>query len=215
MNAIFTQSLMTLFFATIVLLHMVKKKSVLAIIYGLQSFAIVLLLISSFFHTGAVSLLLIALLVLAVKVILAPLFITRLIKKHDLKFLVGTYANTPLTLIIVAVFVAIAHSKVFLPLVDIIPANRELLSLVLSALFISLFLLVNRKGALSQIIGVLSLENSIVAFGLLAGLEQTPALQIGIIFNLSVWIVIATIFISMIYKHFGSLDVTEMTHLKD
>lgn len=206
---------MTLFFATIVLLHIVKKKSVLAIIYGIQSFAIVLLLISSFLHTGAVSLLLIALLVLVVKVILAPLFITRLIKKHDMKFLVGTYANTPLTLIIVAVFVAIAHSKVFLPLVDIIPANRELLSLVLSALFISLFLLVNRKGALSQIIGVLSLENSIVAFGLLAGLEQTPALQIGIIFNLSVWIVIATIFISMIYKHFGSLDVTEMTHLKD
>jgi len=206
---------MTLFFATIVLLHIVKKKSVLAVIYGIQSFAIVLLLMCSSLHTGAVSLLLIALLVLVVKVILAPLFITRLIKKHNMKFLVGTYANTPLTLIIVAVFVAIAHSKAFLPLVDIIPANRELLSLVLSALFISLFLLVNRKGALSQIIGVLSLENSIVAFGLLAGLEQTPALQIGIIFNLSVWIVIATIFISMIYKHFGSLDVTEMTHLKD
>ncbi|MDD5414703.1 MAG: hypothetical protein PHH96_07760 [Smithellaceae bacterium] len=159
--------------------------------------------------------LLIALLVLAVKVISAPLFIIRLINKHDLKFLVGTYANTPLTLIIVAAFVAISHSKILLPLADIIPANRELLSLVLSALFISLFLLVNRKGALSQIFGVLSLENSIVAFGLLAGLEQTPALQIGIIFNLSVWIVIATIFISMIYKHFGSLDVTEMSHLKD
>jgi hydrogenase-4 component E len=148
-------------------------------------------------------------------VILAPLFITRLIRRHDLKFLVSTYANTPLTLIVIAAFTAIAHSKVFLPLVNIVPANRELLALVLSALFISFLLMVNRKGALSQIIGVLSLENSIVAFGLLAGLEQTPALQIGIIFNLSVWIAIATIFISMIYKHFGSLDVTEMTHLTD
>jgi hydrogenase-4 component E len=129
--------------------------------------------------------------------------------------LVSNYINTPLTLIIVAALTAIAHSSLFTPLVNIVPGNQELLSLALSAIFISLFLIVNRKGALSQIVGVLSLENSIVAFAFFAGLEQAPSLQLGIIFDISAWVVIATVFMSMIYKHFGSLDVTEMKSLKD
>lgn len=215
MTMISAQFLLSLFFITIVFFHIGKKNFGLAIAYGIQSFVIVLLLVNSFFETGVVSLLFIALLILVVKVILAPAFIIQLIKKHELKFLVSTYANMPLTLIIVAVLTAVAHSSIFAPLVTIIPANKELLSLSLSALFVSLFLTVNRKGALSQIIGILSLENSIVAFSFFAGLEQSPALQIGIIFDISVWIVIAAVFISMIYKHFGSLDVTEMSHLTD
>jgi len=46
-------------------------------------------------------------------------------------------------------------------------------------------------------------------------LEQSPTLQLGIIFDIAVWIVISTVFTSMIYQHFGSLDVTEMKSLKD
>lgn len=216
MNVLYTQLLLTIFFITIVFLHLAKKNSSSAVLYGVQSLSIVLLLINSFLQSREILLLLIIVLVLVVKVILAPLFIINLIKKFNLKsFLVTTYVNVPLTLIVVTILTALAHSGKLSSLVNIIPANKQLLSLALSALFISLFLIVNRKGAFSQIIGILSLENSIVAFALFSGLEQAPALQIGVIFDISIWIIIATIFISMIYKHFGSLDVTEMQHLKD
>lgn len=212
---VFTQFLLTLFFITIVFFHIAKKNFGVAITYGIQSFLIVVLLVGAFFETGASSLLLIAALVLIIKVVLAPLFVIKLIKKHELKFLVSTYVNLPLTLIIVAALTVIAHSRIFTSLVIIIPANQQQLSMALSALLISFFLIINRKGALSQIIGILSLENSIVVFAFFAGLEQTAALQIGIIFDIVVWLIIATVFISMIYKHFGSLDVTEMRSLKD
>jgi hydrogenase-4 component E len=215
MNAIFPHFLITLIFVTIVFLHIAKKNYAVAIAYGIQSFAIVMLLILSYFETGSTTFLLIAGLGLIVKVILAPLFIFHQIKKHDLKFLVSTYANMPFTLIAVAALTAIAHSHIFTPLVTLIPANRELLSLALSALLISVFLIINRKGAISQIVGILSLENSIIAFGLFSVIDQGLILEIGIVFSISVWIVIATVFISMIYKHFGSLDVTQMRHLKD
>lgn len=215
MTIISEQLLMTLFFATIVYFHVAKKNFGVAIAYGIQSSIIVILLIRSFFETGSASLLLIAFLLLIIKVILIPSFVIQLIKKHELKFLVSSYVNIPLTLIIVAALTAIAHLPMFMPLVNIIPSNQRLLSMALSALFISFFLIVNRKGALSQIIGILSLENSIVVFAFFAGLEQTPALQFGIIFDLSIWIVTATVFISMIYKHFGSLDITFMKSLKD
>jgi hydrogenase-4 component E len=215
MNTAPEHFLLTLIFITIVFLHIAKKNFAVAMAYGVQSLAIVALLINAYITTGAITFLFIAALGLLVKVVLAPLFIMNQIKKHNLKFLVSTYANLPLSLIGVAVLTAIAHSHIFTPLVTIIPANRELLSLALSALFISMFLIINRKGAISQIAGILSLENSIVAFGLFSVIDQSLILEIGIVFSISVWIIIATVFISMIYKHFGSLDVTKMKHLKD
>jgi hydrogenase-4 component E len=215
MNTMLPHFLLTLIFITIVFLHIAKKNYAVAIAYGIQSLAIVLLLIHAYVTTKSATFIFIAALGFFVKVILAPIFIINQIKKHELTFLVSTYATLPLTLIAVATLTAVAHSSLFKPLVTIIPANRELLSLALSSLFISMFLIINRKGAISQIVGILSLENSIVAFGLFSVIDQSLILEIGIVFSISVWIIIATVFISMIYKHFGSLDVTKMKHLKD
>jgi hydrogenase-4 component E len=215
MTIIFSQFLLTIFFLTIVFLHIGKKNLGAVRTYGFQSFIIFIIMIGAFFESKSTSMLFLALLVLVVKVILAPVFIAWMIKNQKLKFLASNYVNLPLTFIIIAILTALAHSSLFAPLVNIVPANRELLSLCLSALLISFFLLVNRKGALSQIIGVLSLENSIVAFAFFVGLEQSPAIELGIMFDIAVWVIIATIFISMIYRHFGSLDVTEMKNLKD
>jgi len=211
----FVESLLILFFISTIFFHLAKKNIGVAYAYSFQSLLIVILLFNSFLETKSISLFFVAFLVFVIKVIITPIFIVKLIKKHQLKFLVSTYTSMPVTLVVVTILAIIANSSFLVPLTSIIPSNQQSLSLALSSLFISLFLIINRKGALSQIIGVLSLENSIVAFAFFAGLEQTLALQIGIIFDIFVWMVIATVFISMIYKHFGTLNVSEMQHLKD
>lgn len=215
MNTLFLQFLLVSFFLSVVFLHTAKRNFWTIILYGLQSLIIAILLVLSFWETGAIASLLMAGLILAVKVIITPLFFIKLIKKYNLKFLVSTYVNIPLTFIIITILTVVAHSSVFLPLTTIAPANHFFLSIILATLFISIFLIINRKGVLSQITGVLSLENSIVAFALFSGLEQSLALQIGIIFDIFVWIIITTIFMSMLYKHFKSFDVTRMEELKD
>jgi len=215
MNTLFLQSLLVSFFLSVVFLHAAKRNFWTIILYGLQSLIIAILLVLSFLETGAITALFMAGIILVVKVILTPLFFIKLIKKYNLKFLVSTYINIPLTFIIITILTVIAHSSVFLPLTTITPSNHLFLSIILATLFIYLFLIINRKGVLSQITGVLSLENSMVAFALFSGLEQSLALQIGIIFDIFVWIIITTIFMSMLYKHFKSFDVTKMEELKD
>jgi len=215
MNILYLQYILGVAFLMIVFLHVTKKNTDAIIAFGSQSLVIVVLLFNSFLKTDNLSLLFIVLLTLIVKVILAPIFFSTLIKKHELPFSVNTYLNTPVTLGIIAIVTAVAHSKKFLSLTTIIPDHQILLSLALSMILLSFFLIVNHKGALAQIIGILSLENSIVAFTLFAGLEQSIALQLGIIFDIFVWLIISTVFVSMIYKHFRSLDVTSMAHLKD
>ncbi len=215
MSILTLQYLLGIIFLTVVFSNIAKKKSASIIAYGIQSLVVTVLIFDSFLKTGSLPLLFIVLLTFVVKVVLAPLFFFRLMKTNKVVFSAPTYLNNPLSFIVIAFLTAVAHSQKFYPLTTIVPAHQSLLSLSLSLILISFFLIVNRKGALSQIIGVLTFENSIVAFSLFAGLEQSVALQIGIIFDIFVWIVISTVFISMIYKHFGSLDVSSMIKLRD
>ncbi|MEK7130158.1 MAG: NADH-quinone oxidoreductase subunit K [Patescibacteria group bacterium] len=216
MDYTFLQFLMiAAIFLSAVLLHITRRNSTAVLLYFIQSLAIVVLLFHPLVENFSPVIMLMAILTLAIKAVVAPLFFSRLIKRHKLKFSASTYLNTPLTLIAITVLTALTNSRIFSHITSIEPSGQKILSLAIAVILISFFLIINRKGAVSQIIGILSLENGIVAFALFSGLEQSPALQIGIMFDLLVWVIIAAVFISMIYKQFGSLDVTELKHLKE
>ena len=210
-----TPYLLSIVLLTIVALHILKKNSGAVTAYSLQSLAVTLIILAEAITADSLSLVLVAICTFIIKVIAAPIFFDKLIKKHGAIFSVSTYLNAPISLIVIAALAAIAFSDKFAPLTTIAGSNQLLLQLALSSIFLSLFLIVNRRGALSQIIGILSLENSIVCFAVLASLEQSAMLQIGILFDIFIWIIIATVFVSMIYAHFGSLDITNIEHLKD
>jgi hydrogenase-4 component E len=202
-------------FAAAVFLHMTKKNSSAVRLYIAQSSAISLLLLLPAFDESSRLLVVAIVSTIAVKIFVAPYFFFGLIRRHGLRFSVSTYLNTPITLLVIAALVALTRTEVFRPLAHLARDGNNLLLLSVATIMISLFLIVNRKGALSQMLGILSLENGIVSFGVFAGLEQNPGMQLGITFNILIWIIIATVFISMIYRQFGSLDVTTMKKLTE
>lgn len=161
------------------------------------------------------SLWLVIFLMLGVKVIVAPYFFFNLIRKHHLKDIISTYVNTPITLIILAILTVIANADLLKPLATLAPSHEKSLLLAMAVIFISIFMIINRRGALSQMIGILSLENAIVSFASFAGLEQSAGLEMGIIFDILMWIIIASVFASMLYRQFGSLDVASMKNLTE
>jgi hydrogenase-4 component E len=202
-------------FASVIFMHLAKQSYSVVALYILQSLMLVLLLISSSLGETSVSLILAIAVIFAVKVVIAPRYFFGLIKEHQLKFSVSTYLSSPATLVVLALLTGVTYSHLFEPLAMLSRYGGSTLLLAVASMFISIFLIINRRGALSQMIGILSLENGIVSFASLAGLEQTPGLQIGIMFDIGVWILIATIFVSMIYRQFGSLDVASMQQLKE
>lgn len=205
----------TLVFLPIIFIHLAKKNAAAVWLYIIQSIGIsLLLLISSF---GKISFLLAISLsaTILVKIFVAPWFFFRLIRRHQLKFSASTHLNTPLTLFAIAVILYLNQTVLAEALATISLPRENLLLIASAGVFISIFILVNRRGVLSQMLGILSLENCIVSFAIFAGLEQNPGLQLGIIFDILIWIIIANVFASMIYNHFGSLDVTEMKKLTE
>ena len=203
----------TVMFIVTFFMHLFKKNAPVVVLYAVQSCIVTLVLFSSSLRSGSYLLMIVACITFVVKVLVTPAFFLKLIKKHQLMFSVSSYLNGPLTLIVLAIRTAIPFSRFFEPLSILTAQNDQTLFLAVAMMFISVFLIINRKGALSQMIGVLSLENSIVLFASAAGLESTAGPQIGILFDISIWVAIATIFGSMMYKHFGSLNVSTMNSL--
>jgi len=185
------------------------------ILYAAQSLVVSLMLIIFSFQENSSGLFVSALAMLAVKVAIMPIFFFNLINKQKLKFATTSYLSVPMTLLVIMFIVVLANSSVFRSLTSIPSEYSTAIPIALSGILASLFLTINKRGALSQIIGILSLENCIVSFASIIGLKQTLVLELGIIFDIFVWSVIATVFISMMYKHFGSLNITQITHLKD
>lgn len=205
----------TVLLASVIFMYLTRKNFTVIFLYTVQSLIISASLFYSALLEASFLLMVVAIMTFSVKVIIAPYFFFKLIKQHQLHFSVSTYLNSPMTFIILALLIAFPHSHFFRQITIISPAKGDALLLSMAMIFISMFLTVNRKGALSQMIGILSMENAIVSFAYISGLETTAGTQVGILFIIFIWIVIATVFASMIYHYFGSLNVSEMKHLKE
>lgn len=204
-----------LIFLSVIFLQIVNGNKGIIILYIAQSLAVSIMLIILSFQENSLGLFMSALVVMGVKVIIAPIFFLRLVSKQKLNFSTTSYLSTPMTLLIIMLIVVLAKSPVFLSLSNISAELNYAVPIALSSILASLFLIMNRRGAMSQVVGMLSLENSIVSFASIIGLKQTFSLELGIIFDIFVWIAIAVVFVSMMYKHFGTLNITEIRHLKD
>lgn len=208
-------ALVALMYTAVVGMHLSKRSSWTVALYCIQSIALVILLSLALTHEFSWLLVIATLAVALVKIVMAPRFFMRLIARHEVKFSASTYLNGPMTLVVLALLTAVTHAKYFLPLTTLAPEAADAILLSLSTMLTSFFLVINKKGALSHMTGILSLENAIVAFATITGLEQTPALQLGVLFDIGVWVLIASVFANMIYQTFGSLEVSNLTELTE
>lgn len=200
-------------FVVALFFHLANRNKSMVFGYILQSLTVsaILLIIAGI---ESFELLVPALLTFLVKTVIAPLFFFRLIRRHQIIFSGTTYLSAPLTFIVIFLLTALSFSSMFSPLAAI-SDHPGTVPFGVASLFISLFLLINRKGALSQIIGILSMENAIVTTAAFLGLEGNLALELGIAFDIIVWVTIASVFVTLVYKQFGTLDVSAMKQLKE
>lgn len=202
-------------FLAAVFMHLVKRSRSLVRLYALQSFAVA----GTLFFLGYIgdeqSLMVVGAVTLFVKAIIAPIFFNKVIRNLAGVGSATNYLNTPLTLFVLTGLVMFSFSKVFLPLSALYPQAFVSVALNIALVFISIFLLINRRGVFTQMVGMLSLENSIVLFAAFFGLRHPLPLEIGSIFDIVIWMVIASAFMSMIYRQFGTLSTADMKRLTE
>ena len=208
---------MMLLLVSVVFLNITKRNITAVMLLAIQSCAISLAIFAAAWHEQSLELFFAGLFTLAIKGIFASIFFRRVIVKYSLPFSGKTYLNTPLTLVVAALLVGIAYSQLFEPWYALLASvgTVAVLKGSLGAFFVTLLLMVNKKGALSEIIGILTLENTIILIALVLGLRHNLQLEVAITFDITVWICIAAVYLNLMYRQFGSLDVSALNRLKD
>lgn len=203
-------------FLLAILMHLTRRNANLVRLYLIQSLFLSILLLVLGFSLGEKSLLWMSLLTFFVKVVIAPAFFFRVLRKIPGAEISATnYLSTPLTLVVVMALVILSYSKIIIPLGVLTPEMLGLFSLNLSMVLTSIFLLINRRGIFTQIVGILCLENSIVFLSTIIGAKQPVGLEIGMLFDIALWIVVAMVFISMIHTQFGTLSTAPLKKLTE
>ena len=153
-------------------------------------------------------------LLLVMKVILIPYFIQRFVKKMNVVERLGLFINPLLSLVIALIF-TYAAALFTLKILEVQDAVVYMsfavsLTIVLTGFFIMVF----RMKAVSQIIGLLVMENGIFLLATSIAGGMPFFVEIATFFDVFVCVVISGIFMHRINKLFTHIEVNRLTDLR-
>ena len=165
--------------------------------------------------TGRLGILLLGCTIIAVKVVLIPWLLRYTSERVGMGSEGDSSIGIPSSLLISAVLIIISYS-VTAPLsasVETITVNC--LAISLSVVMIGLFMMVTRKKAMTEAIGLLMMENGLF-LGVLSISNGMPLLvEIGIFFDVLMVAVIIGIFALRVSRTFNTIDASFLRRLKD
>ena len=149
-----------------------------------------------------------------IKVIVIPSVLTRAVSKIGIQRAVAPYLGASAALGICALLVVVA----FYVMAPVTSSNRlptaDGIPLAFAGVLIGLFTTVNRRRALTQILGFLMLENSIFMVALLATYGVPLIVEVGVFLDVLVAVLILEVFVYQIKENFDSIDVKQMGALR-
>jgi hydrogenase-4 component E len=156
----------------------------------------------------------VAALLLLVKGIGIPLLLKRMERRFGSERELEPYVNTATSLLIGGLLVLLAYI-VTAPLVAVsrLP-TRTGMPLAIGLVFVSLFIIISRKKALSQVLGFLMLENGIALLAVL-GTHGIPIIvEIGVFLDVALGFIVMQVFVYQIHETFESIDVEQLNRLR-
>jgi hydrogenase-4 component E len=164
--------------------------------------------------TGDAALYWVAGALLLVKGVAIPALLRAMQRRVGIQPQIAPYVNTQTSLLIAGLLVLFAYvlARPWVRVSEL--ATREGLPLAMALIFVSLFIIVSRKKAITQVIGFLMLENAIALLAAV-GTHGVPLLvEIGVFLDALMAFLVMQIFVYHIHETFNSIDVDELTRLK-
>ena len=151
----------------------------------------------------------------ALKVVLLPWILHRLIRRLSVKWDVETLINIP-TMMIVGIVLVIFAFNLALPISEFSRSvARGTLGIALACVLMSFLMMITRSKAVPQVIGFLSMENGLFFAATSATYGMPMVVELGIALDVLVGMVILGVFLFQIREQFDSLDIHHLEKLKD
>jgi hydrogenase-4 component E len=211
--------LVNLFAAVLLLLSfaMLSQRRILSLInlFAAQGFVLFLSTALVAHLTGQTHLYWSAALTLSLKVLLLPWILHRLIQRLNVRRDAETLINIPTTMLVGIVLVILAFNLA-LPIAQVAgTVTRSTLGIALACVLLSFLMMITRSKAVPQVIGFLSMENSLffAATGAVYGMPMV--VEFGIALDVLVGVLILGVFFFQIRQRFDSLDTRHFEKLKE
>jgi hydrogenase-4 component E len=195
---------------------MVGQKALFTAIrlYGAQSFLLSIVAATIALSEGRHDLYVTAALTVALKGLLIPWFLMRVIDRIGIRREIEPFLNVPVSLL-VCVGLTVVGYRVSTGFPEgVRGVSHHLIGVALSLLLIGLFLMVTRKKAVSQILALMMIENAVflVAAGITTGMPFV--VELGISFDVILAVLILGVMVGRIVDRFESMDVSRLSKLK-
>ena len=154
-------------------------------------------------------------LTLALKVIMIPWLLYRVIRRLNVRWDVEPLINVP-TLMIVGIALVIFSFSLALPVSRLSASIAGgSMGIALACVLLAFLMMITRSRAVPQVIGFLSMENGLI-FAATAATNGMPMIvEFGIALDVLVGILILGVFMFQIREQFDSLDIHHLEKLKE
>ena len=165
--------------------------------------------------TGDWQLWTVAVLLLLLKGIGIPILLKRMAQRFGTERELEPYVNTATSLLIGGLLVLLAY-VVTAPLVSVsLLPTRTGMPLAMGLVFVSLFVIISRKKALTQLLGFLMLENGVALLAVLGAHGIPIIVEIGVFLDVLLGFMVMQVFVYQIHETFESIDVEQLNRLRE
>jgi hydrogenase-4 component E len=163
-------------------------------------------------RTGQHHLYLSAALTLALKVLLLPWLLHRLIRRLQVYWDTEPLLNIPGTMLVGVLVVVFAFGLAQPISAHANTATRSSIGIAVAVVLLSFVTMITRRKAMSQVVGFLSMENGLF-FGAMSATYGMP--MIGVALDVLVAVLVLGVFFFQIREQFDSLDLHHLESLKE
>lgn len=154
-------------------------------------------------------------LTVALKVLLIPYLLHRIVDRLEIRWDIETLINIPTTMLIGIVIVIFAFNLA-LPISQLSSALASgTLGIALACVLLSFLMMITRAKAVPQVIGFLAMENGLFFAATAATYGMPMVVELGIALDVLIGVVILGVFMFQIREQFDSLDIRHLEKLKE
>ena len=182
-------------------------------LYTLNSWLLASLIAVVAFMIGETHLYIAAALASITKGILLPIFLRKIVRQIRVARDAEPYINNALSLTISGFLVAVVYASLREG-IFVTGFSRNVLQISIAVIFIGLFIMITRRKALMQVIGLLFMENGLFLAGFSLTFGMPVIIELGVLFDMLMGVIILGIFAVQIRRTFASADLDKLTTLK-
>jgi hydrogenase-4 component E len=187
-------------------------------LFTLQSLALGALAFTVAYVTNAAHIYLVALLTVAIKGVIIPWMLLYVMRQIKVEREVEPVVSIPLSLLLCGGLTEVAFCLTQ-PIIftggAIETITKNCLAISLAVVFIGFFTMISRKKAITQIMGLLTMENGLFLAAISVTYGMPLIVELGIFFDILIAVLIMGLFAFRINRTFSSVDTTILRRLRD